>query len=270
MAFPKVDGASVTLLIGADVPQLFCSAAFRKGRRGGPVAMKTPLGWSLLGPSLSLSSNQNCIVNFVKHHDKTVEQQIQTIWSTDFAIGIIVLDMPFSCEDHLMYKLLQDSVKLVNGRFQLPVPWRSGVTSLPNNRSVALNRLMCLKKRFTKNPSLKEGYVNTIDEYLSKRHASKVNLSTDKCDNVFVWYLPHQPVIHPYKLFKMRVVFDCAAKCKGACLNDALMQESNLTNSLIGVLTRFRKDRAVLVGDIESMFHQVHVDQKDTSTLRFL
>ena len=68
----------------------------------------------------------------------------------------------------------------------------------------------------------------------------------------------------------MRVVFDCAAKCKGACLNDALMQESNLTNSLIGVLTRFRKDRVVLVGDIESMFHQVHVDPKDTSTLRFL
>ena len=49
-----------------------------------------------------------------------------------------------------MYKLLQDSVKLVNGRFQLPLPWRSGVTSLPNNRSVALNRLMCLKKRFKK------------------------------------------------------------------------------------------------------------------------
>ena len=49
-----------------------------------------------------------------------------------------------------MYKLLQDSVKLVNGRFQLPLPWRSGVTSLPNNRSVALNRQMCLKKRYKK------------------------------------------------------------------------------------------------------------------------
>ena len=69
-----------------------------------------------------------------------------------------------------MYKLFQDSVKLVDGRFQLPLPWRSGVTSLPNNRSVALNRLMCLRKRFTKNPSLKKGYVNTIDEYLSKGH----------------------------------------------------------------------------------------------------
>ena len=122
LAFPKVDGASVTLLIRADVPELFCPAALRKGRQGEPVAIKTPLGWSLLGPSLSLSSTQKCIANFVKHRDKTVEQQIQTIWSADFEKSTTVLEMPFSREDHLMYKLLQDSVKLVNGRFQLPLP----------------------------------------------------------------------------------------------------------------------------------------------------
>ena len=70
----------------------------------------------------------------------------------------------------------------------------------------------------------------------------------------------------------MRVVFDCAAKYNGACLNDALMQGPNLTNSLIDVLrpTRFRKERVVLLRDIESMFHQVQVEPKDTSALRFL
>ena len=150
LAFTKVDGALVTLLIEADVPELFCPAAFRKDRRGEAVAIKTPLGWYLLGPSLSLSSTQNCTVNLVKHHDITVEQQIQTIWSADFEKGTIVLDVLFSREDHLMYKLLQDSLKMIYGRFQLALPWRSGVASLPNNRSVALNRLLCPKRRFTK------------------------------------------------------------------------------------------------------------------------
>ena len=51
----------------------------------------------------------------------------------------------------------------------------------------------------------------------------------------FCGTFPHHPVIHPYKPSKVRVVFDCAAKCKGVCLNDALMQGPNLTNSLIGV-----------------------------------
>ena len=122
--------------------------------------------------------------------------------------------MSFSREDHLMRKLLPDSVKLVNGCFQLPLPWRSEITSLPNNRSVALNCLMRLKRRFEKYPPLKDGYVNTIEEYLSKGHASKVNLSTDERDDVFVWCLSHHLVILPYKQSKVRVVFDCAAKCK--------------------------------------------------------
>ena len=39
LAFPKADGALVTLLIKADVPELFCPSAFRKGRRGEPVTI---------------------------------------------------------------------------------------------------------------------------------------------------------------------------------------------------------------------------------------
>ena len=43
--------ASVNLLIGADVPELFCIYSARRGPRGTPCAIETPLGWSLLGPS---------------------------------------------------------------------------------------------------------------------------------------------------------------------------------------------------------------------------
>ena len=123
LAFPKVDWGFSNSTDKSDIPELFCPAAFRKGHRGKPVAIKTPLGWTLLGLSLLLLSTQNRTVNFVKHYDKTVEQQIQTTWSTDFEKGTTVLGMPFSHEDHLMYKLLQYSVKMINGRFQLPLPW---------------------------------------------------------------------------------------------------------------------------------------------------
>ena len=117
LALLKIDGASVTLLIEADVAQLFCAVAFRKGRRSEAVAIKTPLGWSLLWSSLSLSSTQNCKGNFVKHKDKPAEQQIQTIWFANFEKRTTVLDMPFSREDRLMCKLLQNFVKMVNSGF---------------------------------------------------------------------------------------------------------------------------------------------------------
>ena len=38
---------------------------------------------------------------------------MQTIWSADFEKGFTVFDMLFSREDHLVCRLLQDSVKML-------------------------------------------------------------------------------------------------------------------------------------------------------------
>ncbi len=48
------------------------------------------------------------------------------------------------------------------------------------------------------------------------------------------------------------------------------IQGPDLTSSLIGVITRFRKERVVIMADIEAMFHQVRVPKDDTDLLRFL
>ena len=71
----------------------------RKGDRGLPIAVKTPQGWSLLGPSLSPSVSTTCSVNFVNHKDKGIEQMIETPWSTDFGDRSSVLDQPHSRGD---------------------------------------------------------------------------------------------------------------------------------------------------------------------------
>ena len=44
----------------------------------------------------------------------------------------------------------------------------------------------------------------------------------------------------------------------------------DLTSSLIGVVTRFRKEPVVIMADTESMFHQVQVPPDDRDLLRFL
>ncbi len=43
-----------------------------------------------------------------------------------------------------------------------------------------------------------------------------------------------------------------------------------MTNSLIGVLTRFREEQTAFMGDIEGMFHQVRVDEEHRDFLCFL
>ena len=53
-------------------------------------------------------------------------------------------------------------------------------------------------------------------------------------------------------------------------LNDNLLQEPNLTNEIVDVLIRFRKEKIAVVADIQEMFHQIKVPGKDRDSLRFL
>ena len=66
------------------------------------------------------------------------------------------------------------------------------------------------------------------------------------------------------------MVFDAAASFQGTCLKEHLIPGPDLTSSLVGVLTRFRKERIPFTADIEKMFYQVRVPPEHQSFLQFL
>lgn len=110
-------------------------------------------------------------------------------------------------------------------------------------------------------------YAETVNDYISNGCAREVtHMDTD---SKRVCYLPHHPVVYANKPEKLRVVFDCAAKYEGISLNSKLLQGPDLNNSLVGVVTRFRQEQVVLAADVEVMFHQVCVPEKDCDALRF-
>ena len=67
--------------MGADVPELFCVKSYRKPNQGSrlPVAIETPIGWSLLDPSLSPSYSTNCRVNFVRTSDDSIHKLVNCL-----------------------------------------------------------------------------------------------------------------------------------------------------------------------------------------------
>ena len=75
--------------------------------------------------------------------------------------------------------------------------------------------------------------------------------------------------MNPIKTIKLRIVFDCAAQHLGVSLNSKVLQGPDLTNKLIGVLTRFRLYQIALMADVEAMFQQVRVEANDQDALRF-
>ena len=105
-------------------------------------------------------------------------------------------------------------------------------------------------------------------DIVAKGYARKVPLEQMNLQNGKMWYIRHHGVYHPHKPGKIRVVFDCSAKFNGVSLNSMLHKGLDLTNSLTGVLTRFRQDRIAVTADIQS--YQVRVSNGDSYFLCFL
>ena len=123
--------------------------------------------------------------------------------------------------------------------------------------------ILCDQKLF-------ESYRATIHDCLSKGYAQRVPKEELDVDGKPLWYRPHHAVFNSNKPWKLRVVFDCAARYKGTSLTDQLLSGPYLTNSLFGVLVRFRQEPLALSSDIEAMLYQVMIDPKDVDALRSL
>ena len=174
-----------------------------------------------------------------------------------------------SKEDRRFLEIAEKGIHQCNdGHYELPLPLRDQKVQFPNNREMALNRLNYLKTKFSRNPSYQEDYVTFMSKIIDNGYAEKVESVKNMTNHV--WYIPHHGVYHPKKPGKIRVVFDCAAQYKGESLNKHLLQGPDLTNSLVGVLQRFRQEPVAFTCDIEGMFHQVRVNKEDRDLLRFL
>ena len=77
-------------------------------------------------------------------------------------------------------------------------------------------------------------------------------------------------VYHLKKPDKIRVVFDSSAQYNGISLNDCLISGPDLTNSLLGVLMRFRREAIAISADVEQMFYNFKVMESQRNFLRFL
>ena len=173
-------------------------------------------------------------------------------------------------DDQRVLNKWEDTACLVEGHYQVPIPFADENLKFPDNRKMAVYRLESLGIRLNKDSSLLARYDAGIEDLKTKGFAEEVcSGSTNEGSNL-VWYLPHHHVINVNKPEKMRIVFDCAAEFKGVSMNKRVLQGPDLTNKLIGVILRFRQDRVAAMGDVEAMYHQVRVIPEHRYVLRFM
>ena len=108
-----------------------------------------------------------------------------------------------------------------------------------------------------------------IEDHIRKGYVERVE-TFNEIDKKESWFLPHHLVFNPKKPGKVRVVFDCAARYEGVCLNNYLLPGPDTIADLLGVLLRFTRGAIAMAADILEMFLQVKLPPSDRSKMRFL
>ena len=257
-------GVTASMIIGMDSAHLLApyDIRYNPDNRNDVYAVQTRLGWVLSGPVPGVRDNQafsNCI-------QTELEEQVENLWKIE---GGESNDYVLSAEDKEVLELWERETVIEQGRYVVPIPWRGGVPTLPDNRSLASHRLHSLVRRLDK-LGIRDRYDAEIRKLLDKGYAEPVPDDELYIDNGTVNYVPHHHVISAAKGGKLRVVMDFSSRFRGVSLNESCFSGPNLINNLLYVLLRFRQYQFAVTADIEAMYMQVRVPVKDRNCLRFL
>ncbi|GFU42294.1 integrase catalytic domain-containing protein [Trichonephila clavipes] len=253
-------GGKIEILLGADVAgKLLTGTMFYL--KSGPVAIKTKLGWTLMGKTYRNETK------FDKNHFMNVTSMfvndmcISDLWKLD-SLGITdpvetktKLEIQKETLNHFQKTISVD----ISGRYEVALPWVLDNKLLSSNRKLAENRLESTKRKLIATGKFEE-YQDVLDLWLSGKIIEEVN---DDKEN-FVHYLPHRPVIKENSTSKIRPVFDASARTKGSpSLHDCLEKGPNFIEVIPTILNRFRKYKIGVISDIEKAFLQIGVRKQD-------
>ncbi|XP_030843475.1 uncharacterized protein LOC115924777 [Strongylocentrotus purpuratus] len=252
---PYLSETEIGLLIGCNATRAIKPRDVVHGEEDAPYAVRTALGWGVIGMMRHDNGGNNvCRISNASRSNKALrlshpgERSQPPPSHKNVRDGLHREDTEemVSHDDRKFMQKMKDGIhRRDDGHFEMPLPLKTDV-QLPNNKPTFMENI------------IEKGYAEKVpDEELD-------------LDNKAVWYIPHHGVYHPKKPNKIRVVFDCSAEYEGEVLNRHLLQGPDMTNNLVGVLCRFRKDHVAFTCDIEGMFHQVGVNVEDRNYLRFL
>ncbi|KAJ8044947.1 hypothetical protein HOLleu_07852 [Holothuria leucospilota] len=86
----------------------------------------------LVGPGKGTQMN----VHHVRYEDDLLSQQVAKFWETDFGDSVLSEQRGESQEDRRARGIMEDSIRIVEGHYELTLPWRYSKPSVQNNRGL--------------------------------------------------------------------------------------------------------------------------------------
>ena len=157
---PERLNVEVELLIGQNVPEALEPSEIRSRRGNGQYATKTKFGWTLNGPLGRHGRADVRGLNFVRA-DEVLRQQFY-----HFTEAVSTM----SRQDKQALNIYEKSARLVDGHYQIAIPWKCHPPDLPNNKPLSEHRLNLPRKKLLKDPELYSRYSAFITDLYSPRN----------------------------------------------------------------------------------------------------
>lgn len=274
LPLPEIKCAQPLLLIGSDFPHLITPIQpVRLGPPGGPVAVKTRLGWTLQGPTKCLplrNGTQTCLFMATLSPSPELHHNVEKLWQLDILPYKNEKLVTRSRQDQTAVELLQTKTVRVNlngvQRYATPLLRVKSMPTLSASPTSALANLRSTEKHLIRDPDRATAYNSEIQKLEQAGYATKVSQEVLESSRES-WFISHHMVTHNEK---SRIVFNYSFTHQGNNLNELLLPGPNLSSSLLGVLLRFREHSTAVSSDIKGMFHQVRLLPEDRPLLRFL
>ena len=238
---PPLQGCEVGLLIGYNCVKALTPNDIIVPTGNGPYGQRTDLGWGIVGhvngtwqdadgDNVGIShrivakdvASELAVHNGAEHHRVmfSLRNKIKEIIDQNSILNMFELDFSENCrkseslsrDDMKFIHIMEKGIRLENGHYEMPLPFRDDMPSLPKNKEVALRHLQCLRKRFHKDKRYCNKYTAFMRDLVDNKFAEKVAAEDIIVRNGYEWYLPHHGVYHPRKPQKLRVVFDGSAQ----------------------------------------------------------
>ncbi len=155
---PQIKG-EVGLLLGNNIPDVCAPLEVKRGTRGSPMAIRSPIGWivyNLVRNSGYMSHvvNRACVVSVEEPNELgRLETLYRESLNLDFPEKQIDEKRENSLEDKMFIEQVDKSKVKVENRYEIGLPLKSSV-QLPDNKFLAEQRLKSLKRKFNKNSKL--------------------------------------------------------------------------------------------------------------------
>ena len=107
--------------------------------------------------------------------EEDLNNTLRSFWKMDSEIIKVSDEEGLSQDDKNCLARLDSMTVYKEGKYEVPMLWQEEKGSFPNNYNIALKRFNMLKQRLKRDPDLRKKYEDTINTYIKKGYAKKLN-----------------------------------------------------------------------------------------------